>query len=102
MRKTKSEKLTPKEWQARFDAAKKAAQREYCNIFKFWRACRYKPCRKTKACSGDAFACLTRRIDEIPYELKYQTRDQIVAATPADADSATDTARRFAPHHFLS
>jgi hypothetical protein len=63
MSRTTTKKLTPDEWQARFDTAAKVAQHEYCNIFKFWIACRYKPCRRAQRCEGDALACLKRGFD---------------------------------------
>ena len=45
--------FTPEDFQKRFDTAAEAAQREYCDIFAFWRACRLKACRRSKACGGD-------------------------------------------------
>jgi hypothetical protein len=53
-------KLTGEEYQARCDAAAKVARRQYCDIFKFWRGCRYKPCRRAKTCRGDPSHCLQR------------------------------------------
>ncbi len=83
--------------QARFDAAAAAVRREYCNIFEFWRACRYKLCRKATVCSGDARACLKRGIDRVPYEVQNRAQLQIIAATPSEAYSAAKTARQFSP-----
>jgi len=51
-------------------------------------ACRYKLCRKAKACSGDARACLNRGIDQVPYDLQNRARDRKVYC-------AVKTARRF-------
>jgi hypothetical protein len=50
----------------REDAAARAAQREYCEIFEFWRACRLKPCRRHNACGGDALSCLQRGFTQVP------------------------------------
>ena len=33
--------LSPKEWQARHDAACAIVARKYCDMFEFWRTCRY-------------------------------------------------------------
>jgi hypothetical protein len=74
------------------------ARREYCNIFRFWRACRYKPCRKAKTCSGDARACLKRGLGQVSYEAQDQAQDKIIAATPSEADSPTKNARRLSLH----
>jgi hypothetical protein len=102
MREKTAAKLTPDEWQARFHAAAKAAQREYCDIFAFWRDCRYGPCRKAQRCSGDAIRCLKRGIGRVPYDAQYQAFGRVIAATPETADSPTKTARRFPPHDFAS
>ena len=37
MSKESEQTFTPEDFQKRFDAAAKAAQREYCDIFAFWR-----------------------------------------------------------------
>jgi hypothetical protein len=94
------EKFTPEEWQARFDAAAKQAQREYCNIFEFWRACRLKPCRKTKTCGGDPHGCLKWGLKQVPEEIQDRAFDRVVWATPADADRPTKSARQFTPFSF--
>ena len=91
--KEKKKELTPEQHRARFDAAAAVVRREYCNIFEFWRACRYKLCRKARVCGGDARACLKRGIDQVPYEAKNRAQLQIIAATPPEAYSAVKTAR---------
>jgi len=96
-KKKKQKELTPEQHQAQFNAAAAAVRREYCNIFAFWRACRYKPCRKARACSGDAHACLKRGIGQVPYDAQDEAQRQIIAATPPEAYSAVHTARRFSP-----
>ena len=96
-KKKKEKELTPEQHQARFDAAAAEVRREYCNIFEFRRACRYKLCRKARACSGDARACLKRGIDQVPYDAQNRAQLQIIAATPPEAYSAVKTARRFSP-----
>ena len=54
MSKESEQAFTPEDFQKRFDAAAQAAQREYCDIFAFWRACRL------KACGGNPQLCLKR------------------------------------------
>jgi hypothetical protein len=41
MSKRLEQTFTPQDFQKRFDAAVQAAQREYCDIFGFWRSCRF-------------------------------------------------------------
>jgi hypothetical protein len=89
-----TEKFAPQEYQARFNAGAKQAQREYCNIFEFWRACRLKPCRRAKQCLGHARTCLTRGLDAIPYDTQYEANLRIIAATPPHADAPTRSGRR--------
>jgi hypothetical protein len=88
--------LSPAEWQARHDAACAIVARKYCDMFKFWRDCRYKPCRSARRCSGDQGACLQSRWTSIPYEAGVAAHRQMTAETPREAD-------RFArmAHHSL-
>jgi hypothetical protein len=90
---TETTKFTPDEWQKRFDAGARQAQREYCNIFEFWRACQHKPCRRAKTCGGPARTCLARGLGQVPYEAQYQANLRIIAATAADTDRSTKSGR---------
>jgi hypothetical protein len=92
-RMTETTKFTPDEWQLRFDAGARQAQREYCNIFEFWRACQRKPCRRAKTCGGHPRTCLARGLGQVPYEAQYQANLRIIAATPADTDRPTKSGR---------
>jgi hypothetical protein len=93
MNKNREQKFTPEQYQARFDAAARAAQREYCNIFACWEDCRLKPCRRAKACRGRALACLRRALARVPDETQDQAQRAIVAATPRKADAPTRLGR---------
>jgi hypothetical protein len=92
--------LTPEDFQKRFDAAAQAAQREYCEIFEFWRACRLKPCRRHKACGGDALSCLQRGFTQVPEEARERALARVIAATAANADRPTRLARQMSPQGF--
>ena len=100
MRKTPKKKLTPDEWLRRFNAAKAEVQREYCDLFKFWRDCKFKRCRRVRLCRGDADACLKRREREVPHDAQWQARQRILDATPANAGGPERTARQILPHGF--
>ena len=102
MSKKTAQALAPKEWQARFKAAAAVVQREYCERFEFWRACRRKPCRRRKTCGGDAFACLKRNVDCVASERKDLASAEIIDATPAHADAPTQTARRLLADDFCA
>lgn len=88
-----SKKLTPERYAARYNAEKAALQRHYCTVFKFWRMCAFRKCRKARACSGDAQVCLRRRVHEIARETQWRARRQILIATPAAAGPPERTAR---------
>jgi hypothetical protein len=90
-------KLTAEQYAARFAAEKAALQRHYCNVFRFWRGCPLRRCRKARTCSGDAHVCLKRRAQEVPRDIQWQARQQILAATPADAGPPERMAREFLP-----
>ena len=96
---TKQTRAEPsaKEYAARFLAETAALQRYYCNVFKFWQMCPFKTCRKMRACSGDAKDCLKRRAPDVPREVQWQARQQILAATPASAGPPERMAREFLP-----
>ncbi len=99
MRVPRIKKITTEQYVARFNAEKARLQRHYCNIFKFWRSCRFKPCRKARACRGDQNACLKQSVDSVPRTVQYQARQRILTAT-ANADSPERTAREFMPNDF--
>jgi hypothetical protein len=94
MTKKAAQKFTPEEWQARFNAGAKQAQREYCTIFEFWRACRLKPCRRAQQCLGHARTCLKRGLGGVPYDDQYAANLRIIAATPPGTDQPTKSGRR--------
>ena len=96
----REEKLTAAEWQARHDAACAIVARKYCDMFKFWRDCRYKPCRSARRCSGNQGACLQSRWQSIPYEAGVAAHRQMTASTPRDADLFARMVHHY-PHHSL-
>jgi hypothetical protein len=75
------------EWQRRFDTACAIVARKYCDMFAFWRDCRYKPCRSARRCVGDQGFCLQSRCWDIPYDEGVAAHDRMIAALPPDADS---------------
>jgi hypothetical protein len=100
MSKESEQAFTPEDFQKRFDAAAQAAQREYCDIFAFWRACRLKACRRSKACGGDPQLCLKRGYAQVPDELSDRALARVIGATAADADRPTKLARQMSPQSF--
>jgi hypothetical protein len=101
MRKKTEPSLTPEDFQKRFDAAASAVQREYCDIFAFWRGCKLKACRRAKACGGDPHVCLKRGFAQVPDDAADRALMRVTAATPVDADRPTQLARRMSPRSFF-
>jgi hypothetical protein len=93
----KAKTMTPERYTARFKAEKARLQREYCTLFKFWRACPFPPCRRSRACAGDQNACLRRRVDEVAREQQWLARRRIMKVTPASAGPPERMAREFLP-----
>ena len=95
-------KLTGPAWQARFNAGAEVAQRQYCDIFKFWRGCRYKACRRAKSCRGDSLLCLKRSRWSLPRDVLYQAEQQVRAAVPAHLTGPERSGRMVSPTSWLN
>ena len=92
--------MSQERYVARFHAEKAVLARHYCNVFKFWRDCPCKRCRRERVCCGDQHACLKRRQNEVPRQIQWRARQQILALTPANAGPPERTAREFLPSGF--
>jgi hypothetical protein len=100
LRKRATGTMSQERYVARFHAEKAALARHYCNAFKFWRDCPCKRCRRERVCCGDQHACLKRRQNEVPRQIQWRARQQILASTPANAGPPERTAREFLPSGF--
>jgi hypothetical protein len=98
LRQSAKQELTSEQHAARFDAEAAALARHYCDVFKFWRACPFKRCRKLRRCDGDQTACLKRRVSEIPRPAQWRARQEVLRATPADVGAPERSAREFLPN----
>ncbi len=88
----RKKKLSPQEGQARFDAACAIVARKYCDMFAFWRDCRYRPCRGARRCVGDQRFCLQSRCWDIPYDAGVAAHSRMIAELPPDAKGVHVTA----------
>jgi len=84
-------------YKARFGEERAKLRRHYCTLFKFWRSCRHKPCKNSRACLGDAYACLKRNERTVPRTTQWQARQEVLAATPADMGAPERAARECMP-----
>jgi hypothetical protein len=78
----------------RFIAEVKKLQRAYCDLFKMWRDCRYKLCRRYRSCRGDAGPCLMRAAKDMPRQQQWDARQQVLAALPQNAPRVERIARQ--------
>jgi hypothetical protein len=93
-------KLSPAQYAARFKAEKALQQKRYCDAFGLWRTCPRSSCRRHCACSGDAKACLKRALDSVAHSTQWQTRQDILEATPPNIGKPERTARQCMPRDF--
>ena len=75
-------------------------QRYYCTQFRFWRLCSLAPCRRARACKGDADACLKRSVDQVPRHEIWQTRQKLLEATPRHFGAVERKVRQTWPTEF--
>jgi hypothetical protein len=99
--KKKTKKMTTEDYVRRFDAEAAAMKRAYCNIFSFWRTCPSKLCRRAQACVGDQNTCLKRGVHDVPRDVQWQARAQLIATAPASAGPPERTARECMPMAFF-
>lgn len=92
--------LSREEFRARFEAAKALVQRHYCTLFRFWRNCRHKPCRRERACEGDPHQCLKARAHDVPRHEQFQARQRLLQATPRNVAAPERAARDLMPDSF--
>ncbi len=92
----------PASWHKRFAAERARLQLHYCNLFKFWRACRDKRCKRHRRCCGDTSECLKRRIGEIPRHAQFLAREAILTATPKNAGAAEREVRQLMPYDVVT
>ena len=87
---------------ARFEAEKALQQKRYCDAFELWRSCARKDCRRHRRCCGNADACLGKALalDKVPHRRAWQTRQDILAATPRNIGAPQRAARQCMPLDF--
>jgi hypothetical protein len=93
--------LTPQQYVRRFEAEEAVLKRAYCTLFGFWRDCPLRRCRRARCCVGDQGACLQRRVSEVPLHAQWRARQQLIAATPANAGPPERMARECMPTAFF-
>ena len=90
------EDIPAERYKERFKEERAKLRRHYCTVFKFWRGCRYKPCKNARACRGDALACLTRNERTVPRDEQWKARQEILETT-REKDGPERAARECMP-----
>jgi len=89
------------QYRVRYDEERAKLRRYYCTVFRFWRMCRYPPCKKARACLGDAYACLARNEASVPRQVKWDARQHILETTP-EKEGPERAARECMPYDLYS
>jgi hypothetical protein len=103
MRKTTAPAIAAElKYAARFAAEKARQQKRYCDAFELWRSCHLKRCTHNRRCCGDANACLAKAValNRVPHRLAWQTRQNILTATPRNVGAPERAARQCMPLDF--
>ncbi len=100
MPRPRKRKLTAAEYAVRFDAEEARQQQRYCEAFALWKTCVVKACARNRACRGNRNACLKRALANVPRDMQWQTRQQILMATPANIGAPERAARQRMPYDF--
>jgi hypothetical protein len=89
--------MTARDYEARYRAEVKTLRRHYCTLFAFWKSCGFRPCRRARACAGDALACLKRNEARVSREKQFAARQDVLDATPANIGAPERLARQTMP-----
>jgi hypothetical protein len=89
--------MTARDYEARYRDEMKRLRRHYCTLFAFWKSCGFRPCRKARACAGDALACLKRNGAFVSREKQFAARQRMLDTTPANTGAPERLARQTMP-----
>ena len=64
------------------DAAHAAVWRLYCEVFKFWRSCRVKRCRRHRRCRGEPAPFLMGGLSSVPEARQRAAAAAVIAGGP--------------------
>jgi hypothetical protein len=67
--------------------------RLYCEVFRFWRACPVKRCRRYRRCDGEPARCLMRGLPSVPQAERLAAAKEVMAGGPRRIPPATHLER---------
>jgi hypothetical protein len=56
--------------------------RLYCEVFRFWRICRNKPCKRHRRCAGEPARCLMQGLPSVPPAERPKAQSEVIAGGP--------------------
>lgn len=71
------------------DDAHAATWRLYCEVFRFFRSCRLKSCKRHRRCGGEPAACLMRGLPTVPPAERLAAQKSVIAGGPRKIRPAT-------------
>jgi hypothetical protein len=80
---------SPKQYQARYNAALRATQALYCEVLELWRSCKKPRCRRHRRCTGAPQPCLRRVCFGLPAKRHDELEAQVIAGGPRRIPPAT-------------
>jgi hypothetical protein len=75
----RKKRLSPKQYQAQYNAALTATQRLYCEALELWRSCKKPRCRRHRSCAGEPKACLHRGCFNLTADRQDELQAQVIA-----------------------
>jgi hypothetical protein len=71
------------------DDAHTATWRLYCEVFRFWRSCPVKRCKRERRCMGEPARCLMRGLPGVPPAQRVAAEKDVAAGGPRRVAPAT-------------
>jgi len=93
---------SPKQYQARYNAALKAMQALYCEVLELWRSCQKPRCRRHQRCAGEPQPCLRRAYFDLPADRHDELQAQVIAGGPRRIAPATPMESQLRRHPLSS
>ena len=87
---------------AMMNEAHLATQRLYCEVLKFWRRCRHRPCKRHRRCVGEPDRCLFRGFHQVPPTQRLVAQRKVIVGGPRHIRPANNMEREVRKSEFRS